>query len=292
MSLQTILLVLNAGLFAMVFTFGLNATVHDASYLFRRPAELGRALLAMNVLMPLFAVSLVLIFDLTPVVRFTLVALSVSPILPVAPLRMLKAGAKSASTIGILVAASVLSIALVPLAMFILGQVFKVSLHMTSASIAILVFTSVLLPISLGIAVNCFAPALAKRLAKPIFLISLIVNLPCVVWILFAAAPAMWSLVGNGTVAALAGVVIAGLAIGHFFGGPEPENRPALALSTALRCPGTVMAIAQVNFPGEKLVVAAVLWYVVVNILVSVPYLLWLKRRQPQLESQVKASLT
>jgi putative spermidine/putrescine transport system permease protein len=83
-----------------------------------------------------------------------------------------------------------------------------------------------------------------------------------------------------------------GLAIGHYFGGPEPENRPALALSTALRYPGTVMAIAQVNFPGEKLVVAAVLLYVVVNILVSVPYLLWLKRRQPQLEDQMKASLT
>ena len=94
MSLQTILLVLNAGVFAMVFTFGLKASVRR-NYLFRRPAELARALLAMNVLMPLFAVSLVLIFDLTPVVKFTLVALSVSPILPVAPLRMLKAGATS-----------------------------------------------------------------------------------------------------------------------------------------------------------------------------------------------------
>jgi len=290
MSLQTILLVLNAGLFAMVFTFGLNATVHDATYLFRRPAELARALIAMNVLMPLFAVSLVLIFDLIPVVRFTLVALSVSPILPVAPLRILKAGATSASTIGILVAASVLAIVLVPLAMVILGQVFNLPLQMTSASIAILVFTSVLLPLGLGIAVNSFASTLAKGLAKPIFLISLIVNLACVVVILFAVAPSMWSLVGNGTVAAIAGFVIVGLAIGHFFGGPEPENRPALALSTALRYPATVMAIAQVNFPGEKLVVATVLLYVVINIAVSIPYLLWVKRRQPQLE--VKTSLT
>lgn len=289
MSLQTILLVLNAGLFAMVFTFGLNATVHDATHLFRRPAELARALIAMNVLMPLFAVSVVLIFDLTPVVRFTLVALSVSPILPVAPLRILKAGATSASTIGILVAASVLAIVFVPLAMVILGQVFNVPLQMTSSSIAILVFTSVLLPLGLGIAVNSFASTLAKGLAKPIFLISLIVNLVCVVVILFAVAPSMWSLVGNGTVAAIAGFVIVGLAIGHFFGGPEPENRPALALSTALRYPGTVMAIAQVNFPGEKLVVAAVLLYVLVNIVVSVPYLLWLKRRQPQLDNQVRS---
>ena len=187
MSLQTILFVLNAGVFAMVFTFGLKASVHDATYLFRRPAELARALLAMNVLMPLFAVGLVLIFDLTPVVKFTLVALSVSPVLPVAPLRMLKAGATSGSAIGILVAASVLAIVLVPLAMVILGQVFKLPLQMTAASIAVLVFTSILLPVGLGIAVNSFAPALAERVAKPILLIAVIVNVACLAVILLCS---------------------------------------------------------------------------------------------------------
>jgi BASS family bile acid:Na+ symporter len=245
----------------------------------------------MNVLMPLFAVSLVLIFDLTPVVRFILVALSVSQVLPVAPIRMLKAGVTSASAIGVLVASSVLAIVLVPLAMVILGQVFNVPLQMPALSVAVLVFTSVLLPVGLGIAVHSFAPALAKRLARPVLLISFIVCVTCVAVILFAAAPAMWSLVGNGTVAAIAVFVIAGLAIGHFFGGPEPEDRPALAFSTALRHPGTVMAIAQVNFPGQNIVVAAVLLYVLVNIAVSIPYLLWLKRRQQPLENQVKASL-
>ena len=281
MSLQTILFVVNAGVFAMVFTFGLKASVHDATYLFRRPAELARALLAMNVLMPLFAVGLVLIFDLTPVVKFTLVALSVSPVLPVAPLRMLKAGATSGSAIGILVAASVLAIVLVPLAMVILGQVFKLPLHMTAASIAVLVFTSILLPVGLGIAVNSFAPALAERVAKPILLIALIVNVACLAVIYFAAASGIWSLVGNGTVAAIAVFVMAGLAIGHLLGGPEPKNRPALAFSTALRHPGAVIAIAQVNFPGQNLVIASVLLYVFINVVVSIPYFLWLKRRQP-----------
>ncbi|HEV7476061.1 MAG TPA: hypothetical protein VGN90_18535 [Pyrinomonadaceae bacterium] len=197
MSLQTILLVLNAGLFVMVFTFGLNASLYDATYLFRRPGQLARALLAMNVLMPLFAVGLVLIFDLTPVVRFTLVALSVSPVIPVAPLRMLKAGASSASAIGILVAASVLAIVLVPLSMVILGQVFKLPLQMSAASVAVLAFTSVLLPVGLGVAVNSFAPALAERVAKPILLIAVIVTVAFLAGIYFTAASGIWSLVGN-----------------------------------------------------------------------------------------------
>ena len=38
--------------------------------------------------------------------------------------------------------------------------------------------------------------------------------------------------------------------------------------------------------------VAAVLLYVFVNIVVSIPYFLWLKRRQPQPENQVQAPLT
>lgn len=283
MSLRTILFVMNAGLFVMVFTFGLKASVHDATYLFRRPGQLVRALLAMNVLMPLFIVGLVFIFDLNPVVRFTLVALSVSPIVPVAPLRMLRAGATSASAIGVLVAASVLAIVLVPLAMVILGQVFKLPLQMTAASIAVLVFTSVLLPVGLGVAVHNLAPALANRLAKPILLIAAIVVLAGVGTVFYSTAPAIWSLVGNGTVIAIVVFVIAGLAIGHLLGGPEPENRPALAFSTALRHPGTVIAIAQVNFPGN-IVFAAVLLYVFINIVVSIPYLLWLKRRQPQIQ--------
>jgi BASS family bile acid:Na+ symporter len=272
---------MNAGLFVMVFSFGLRASVHEATYLFRRPAELARALLAMNVLMPLFVVGFVLIFDLNPVVKFTLVALSVSPIIPVAPLRMLRAGTTSASAMGVLVAASVLAIVLVPLAMEILEQVFKLPLQMSAASIAALVFTSVLLPVGLGIAVHSFAPTLANRLAKPFLLIAATAVLASSAPVFHSAAPAILSLVGNGTVIAIVVFVMAGLAIGHLLGGPEPENRPALAFATALHHPGTVIAIAQVNFPGQNIVFAAVLLYVLVNIIVSIPYLLWLKRRQP-----------
>jgi BASS family bile acid:Na+ symporter len=41
-----------------LFAVGLRASLQDATYLFRRPGELVRALLAMNVVMPLFALTL------------------------------------------------------------------------------------------------------------------------------------------------------------------------------------------------------------------------------------------
>jgi len=72
-------------------------------------------------------------------------------------------------------------------------------------------------------------------------------------------------------------------------GGPEPEHRTALAFATASRHPGIAVAIAVANRPEQKLTMAAVLLYLLVNIVVSLPYHLWSKRRKPEAENQVAA---
>jgi bile acid:Na+ symporter, BASS family len=77
-----IVFVLKASIALSVFAIGLKATFSDAMFLFRRPPQLGRAVLSMSVLMPLFALVLVLLFDLHPAVEIALVAISVSPIPP------------------------------------------------------------------------------------------------------------------------------------------------------------------------------------------------------------------
>lgn len=293
MNLQTLIpIVLKASVLLNVFAIGLRASAQDATYLFRRPGELIRALLAMNVFVPLFAVALVSIFgpifNLSPAVKIAIIALSVSPIPPLLPNKMVKAGATDSYAIGLLIAVGLLAIIFVPLALKIIEQVFGVPLEMTVASIATLIFMTTLLPLGLGVGVHSFAPALADRLAKPIAKIAGIALLACVVAILFAAAPAIWALIGNRTLVALTAFVLAGLATGHLLGGPEPENRTALAISTASRHPGIALALAQANFPAQKLAMAAVLLYLLVNAVVSIPYLLWTKRRAGA-ENQVKA---
>src|SRR6185436_4971331 len=76
-----------------------------------------RALLSMNVLMPLTALAVGAPFDLHPAVKIALVVLSVSPTPPVLPKKALKAGGTEAYTIGLLVAAAALSIVVIPLSM-------------------------------------------------------------------------------------------------------------------------------------------------------------------------------
>jgi BASS family bile acid:Na+ symporter len=73
---------------------------------------------------------------------------------------------------------------------------------------------------------------------------------------------------------------LVGLAAGHLLGGPDPENRIVLALSTATRHPGIAIAIAAANFPDQKAAPAAVLLYLIVSALVAKPYLTWVKRRR------------
>jgi len=290
MSLQTLILfVLKASILLNVFAIGLKAGVHDATYMFRRPGKLAKALLAMNILMPLFAVAFVLAFHLKHAVEVALVALAVSPVPPILPRKLRKAGATESDTIGLLVAVGILAIVFVPAAMEILERVFHVPLRMTFASVAALVFITIILPLALGIAVHTLAPVAADRLVNPIAKIASIALLLSAVVILFSGAPAIWELTGNGTLVAIAAFVLVGLLIGHFVGGPKPENRAGLAMATASRHPGIAIALAVANFPEEKLAISAVLLYLLVNILVSIPYHILTKRKTQEVVTEVKA---
>jgi len=290
MSLQTLILfVLKASILLNVFAIGLKAGVHDATYMFRRPGKLAKALLAMNILMPLFAVAFVLAFHLKHAVEVALVALAVSPVPPILPRKLRKAGATESDTIGLLVAVGIMAIVFVPAAMEILERVFHVPLRMTFASVAALIFITIILPLALGIAVHTLAPVAADRLVNPIAKIASITLLLSAVVILFSGAPAIWELTGNGTLVAIAAFVLVGLLIGHFVGGPKPENRAGLAMATASRHPGIAIALAVANFPEEKLAISAVLLYLLVNILVSIPYHILTKRKTQEVVTEVKA---
>src|SRR5438477_12359498 len=97
---QFIPLAINASMFVIVFVLGLNATLEDAIYLFRRPVLFFRSILSMNIVMLVLAVAVALIFDLTPAIKIALVTLAVSPVPPLLPGKQTKAGGSAAYAIG------------------------------------------------------------------------------------------------------------------------------------------------------------------------------------------------
>ena len=266
MNLQSlILLVLKISIALNVFALGLDATLADATHLFRNPRELGRVFLSMNVVMPALAVALVLTFNLHPAVKIALVALSVSPVPPIFPKKALKSGGTDDYTVGLLVAAALLAIVVIPIAMEIFQWISGVPLQMSAGSVAVLVFATVLAPLLAGIVLRAVAPALAERGAKPIGSVATVLLLLSLVPVLFGSIRTILSLVGDGTLLSFAGFALVGYFVGHWLGGPEPENRPVLALATASRHPGIAVAIAQANFPEQKLAMPAILLYLLVS---------------------------
>lgn len=99
-----------------------------------------------------------------------------------------------------------------------------------------------------------------------------------ILFILFNALPAIPPLIGNGTVIAIIIFILIGLAAGHSLGGPDPDDRTVLALSTVSRHPGIAIAIAHINFPEQKLALAAIVLYLLVNAVVTILYLKSRKR--------------
>ncbi len=274
-----ILLVLKASIILSVFALGLKATFADATLLFRRPAHLMRALLSMNVLMPLTALAVGAPFDLHPAVKIALVVISVSPTPPIFPKKALKAGGTEAYTIGLLLAAAVLSIIVIPVSMEIFEQIAGVPLVMRASAVAALVLTTILAPLLVGIAVRAIAHTGADRVARPIGVLASILLVVSAVPILIGVARTVFSFITDGTLLSLGVFALAGLVIGHLLGGPEPDNRPVLALATASRHPAVAMAIAHANFPEQRLAGAAVFLYLILGGILSALYLSWVKRR-------------
>src|SRR5436305_295298 len=176
---SAITLALKVSVMLVVFSLGLGVSAADVLYLRRRPGLLTRSLISIDVIMPLVAGAVAIIFHLRPAVEISLLALAISPVPPLLPRKGLKAGGHAPYIFSLLVAAAVLAIVLTP----------NPRLNTTSMTLSF----------SLGLGVNT---------------------------------------IGNGTLAAITGFIVVGLAIGHVFGGPEPNNKTTLALFTAARHPG------------------------------------------------------
>jgi BASS family bile acid:Na+ symporter len=275
---QLIRLAITASVLLLVFALGLRATAEDATYLFRQPVKFLREFLAMNVIVPTVAATLAALFDLARPVEIAILAMAVSPVPPILPGKQLKLGGRSRYVYGLLVAAALVAVVYVPLAIEALGWLFGREVHVRARVIARIVGITVVLPLAAGLIVHRVAPVLAERIAPWAARVGNVLLLAGVLIVLIARGRAILSLVGDGTVLVIAAVVAAGLLAGHWLGGPDPDDRTALAIASSMRHPGVALAVARLNFPEERLVPAAVILFLLVNIIMTLPYGAWRRR--------------
>lgn len=275
---QVIVPALQVSVFFTVVGFGLASSLEDLLFLFRRPWLLARSLLAMFIIVPVFAVAVTELFNLHSAVEIAVVALALSPIPPLLPLRAFKAGGTASYTFGLLFTAALLSVVLIPIGVTLAAGILGFAAQSVAPAIVKIVLVTVILPFLLGVAVNSLAPGFAARIVKPIFFSALAVLVVCALVVLYALMPAIISLIGDGTILVFVIFVAVGLVAGHLLGGPEESDRRVLALASAVRHPGVAIVIATANFPDQKLVVPAIFLYLLLNGVVSIPYLVWRRR--------------
>jgi len=278
-SFEWIRLAVVASIFLTVLGIGMSATLRDVTYLVRERGLLFRSFLSMFVVMPVAVAFVAHVSNLPEAVKIALVALAIAPVPPILPRRELKAGGHAAYAVGLLAIGALIAIVYVPLAVEILDRIFDRHGDVTPVAIGKIVLITILAPLLIGMAIRQWAPSAAEKGAGRVLATGMILLVAACIPLLLATWEAVVSLFGNGTVLIMALVAAGGLLVGHVLGGPRPEHRIVLALSTASRHPAVALTVATSGVMHTKQELAAVLLYVVVSILVSLPYVIWRRRR-------------
>jgi BASS family bile acid:Na+ symporter len=275
--------VLVLSILLIVFGFALRCTPRAVTSLFRNPSLLLRSLLAMNVLLPLFAALMVAQFALRPAIGVALIALAVSPVPPFLPRKQLALVADEEYVFGLLGTSSLLAIVLAPLTVSLISVLSTRQLSIAPSAVGKIVSLTVLAPFLLGMIVRRVTPAFAARASPFADKIGALLLVVAMVPLIVKVWPAMMSLIGNGTGLAIIAFTGLGLATGHLLGGPDSDHRTVLALATATRHPGVALTIATGNFPDEKLVAPALMLYLLIGAIVSAPYVRWRRNQKKRL---------
>jgi len=275
---QLIPLVVTLSLAGLVMAVGLEATPRELLSLFRQPLRLARAVLAVNVIVPVTAAILVGLFPLSPVVKMGILVMAVSPVPPLVPGKGLKAGGDRVYALSLYASLVLLSIVIVPATVAILAHIYGSSVSVSPLQIAENVAIGVVAPLLAGLALHAVAPAFSEKVAPTLRRLSMLVVLLIVIPVIVSLWPAISTLAGDGALLAMALTSAAGLAAGHLLGGPGLGDRGALAQTAVTRHPGIAILIANAA-GGDKRVTAAVIAFMLVGLLVAIPYQVWLGRR-------------
>lgn len=272
-----ILLVIKLTLAALILSVGMDATFSDLSSLFRQPLRLLKAVLAVNVIVPLAAGILISLFPLMPAVRLGIMVMAVSPVPPLVPGKELKTGGDKTYAFSLYTALVLLSIVIVPVTVAVVAQIYGRSVTLGPLAVARNVVTGALLPLLAGVLIHRAAPILSERLSPLIRKLAMILLILAVIPLLGFIWPGIQALIGNGTIIAMALTALIALTAGHLLGGPKSGDRGALAMAAATRHPGIALMIA--NAAGaDRLVTAAIVTFMLVGLIVAIPYQIWLKR--------------
>lgn len=267
-------LVLSVSLMVTLFAYGMRADKDDFLFFRSEYRLLFISLISIFVLAPVIAIALYEWLDPPLAVRVAIASMSISIIPPLLPWKQLQKKGNSQYAIGLTMIVACLAILVVPAAADLLGRVSNHPYEVPPGEIAGYVLEIVLLPTILGFAVGNRWSGFAERFSAPLARLAGIALLISTVVILATTLPDFPSLIEFRTLLTLVLFNVIALGVGHLLGGPTPAHSVVLALSTSARHPAIALTVASITYPGER-VTAAVMLCVMINMLLTTPYLRW-----------------
>ena len=272
-------IVLVVGIVLIVLAIGLRARLENPLLLLQKPVLGLRAMVAMFVVLPLFAVLMIRLFPLQQGVGATLLGFAVSPMLPPWAKTGEKVGGHGDYVFGLQILATVVSIFVVPVMIWLVAWIFDIKATFDPLVFSLVLLVTVGAPLAIGMAITKFLPNVAQRITGLTERIGMLLFLLGTVALLVASYSVIFDVIGHGTLTAIVFIVGFGLLAGHLLGGPDPGNRGALATATASRHPGIALVLATGVFPdNEKVILGTVLLYLLFSIVLIVPYQCWRKK--------------
>jgi len=280
-------LLVTATLFAIMFALGVGLPFDGLSRWQQHRGLLLRGLIGTCLLVPVAAALLLLLpptMALSQPARFSIALMAVCPS---APLLLRKAGKQGGDRILaalLQVAAALAAIITIPLLASGFTRIFgvegwQVQSHHVAAQVALVQ----LLPLLLGLLFRRFAPSWASRLETPLDrLANGLLLLLLVLVVLWKTAPLLVTYVGANLIAlpVMAALVLISLALGYGLTNRDPCLGITLALATSMRNPGLALLLASTYAPEVPAVKLGILVYLLITVLLSIPFLSWQRSLQ------------
>lgn len=234
---------------------------------FKDAGLLVRALAANFVVVPLLGFLLVQAFALDAQIATGVLLMAIAPGVPFILLGIRKKGGSLGLAAIIALLFPLLSVFTVPItAALVLPRGEMAELPAAQFVTTLVLFQ--LIPLLVGVLVAERWPVVAEKLGRPVRLVFLIALLALLVVLLPKIVHDVAVVFGSRGMITMLCIVLLSLATGWLFGAPSMSDRRTLSMGTALRNIGLCATVATGAFAGEPRVAAAVLVYLLVQMIV------------------------
>lgn len=262
---------------ASMFAQGLSIAPSQLALFKDRPLLMLRSLVMVLFLVPMAALVIILLLKPSPAVAVGLAILAACPPAPMMLVKVPKKGGSLAYIANLHLSLALLALLTVPITLLLLSKALGFQAEVGVIAVAKVVGKTILLPVCLGILIRSFFPKAADTIGPALAKVGGVALLIFVLFVLVMTSGLLmkmdlWSYL------VMAVVVTASLAIGHWLGPRDEEERTTLAMESTSRHPGLAMTIAALNFNPQK-ALPVLVPYLIVSMVVTTIYLQWRKRR-------------